>query len=119
MLITKEIAVRVVLAGACRIPPIGKKISDMSTSELDWVDSRKIFSDSEVKKLTGTTVPLYFLSISKDGSGYGSGYGSGSGYGDGSGYGYGDGSGSGSGSGYGSGSGSGSGSGLLEKALAS
>ena len=93
MLITKDIALKVVLHGACKIPPIGKKISDMPSPDLSWVDNAKVFTQKEVKKITGSNLPLYLL------SGYGSGYG----YGDGSGDGYGYGSGYGDGDGYGDG----------------
>ncbi len=99
--ITQEMAIKAYLHGACRLPEIGKKISDFSTSELCWAKDKKLFSDKEVKASTGKSLPVWLLS--GDGSGYGYGYGSGSGDG------YGSGSGSGDGSGYGSGDGSGDG----------
>ena len=113
LIVTKEIAVKALLFGACRIPKIGSKIEEYSQSDLIWAERLGI----KLKEL------LWIKSVdgsgdgsgygSGDGSGYGYGDGSGSGYGDGYGYGYGDGSGSGygDGSGYGYGSGYGSGSG--------
>ena len=105
--VSRELAIKVVLHGACRIPEVGKSFSEFSTSDLIWAEDKKI-----------AAIPLWVLSGYGDGygdgSGYGYGYGDGSGYGDGYGYGsgYGDGYGSGAGSGDGSGSGSGSGYGF-------
>jgi hypothetical protein len=114
--VTRELALKCVLMGACKAPTIGTKISQISTSHLIWAEDREIVSKTDLKKLTGNTLPLWVLSGYGDGSGdgYGSGSGSGSGYGDGSGYGYGygDGYGSGYGDGDGYGSGYGDGDGL-------
>src|ERR1017187_6960815 len=94
--VTKDMAVRCILFGACYVPKIGKPISEIPVNDLIW--SEKMFNPQEIKAFG---VPLWALSSS--------GYGDGDGYSDGYGYGYG--SGSGSGDGYGDGSGSGDGSG--------
>ena len=101
--ITKQIALKAVLFGACYTPKVGKRFSEFSTSDLVWAERLKIKNRLPICVLSG--------SGSGSGSGYGSGSGSGDGYGYGNGYGDGSGDGSGSGSGYGSGDGSGSGSG--------
>src|ERR1017187_4287122 len=93
--VSKDMAVRCILFGACYVPKIGKPISEIPVNDLIW--SEKMFNPQEIKDFGG---PLCALSSSGYGDcysdGYGSGYGSGSGDGDG----YGDGYGSGSGSGY-------------------
>ena len=110
--VTKELSLRAVLFGACKMPQIGRKIKDFSSADLCWAE--RILSQKEKNKFDR---PLWTYSSS--GSGDGDGYSSGSGYGDGSGdgsgsgygygygygysYGYGDGDGSGYGYGYGSG----------------
>ena len=68
--VTKEHALKIVLAGACRMPEVGKNISTFSTSDLIWAENTGLFK-SESKKL-----PLWVRS----GSGSGSGTGSGNGY---------------------------------------
>ena len=78
--VTKDIATRAILFGACSIPRVGQLVSEFSTSSLIWAE--KMFSLSELKAFK---FPLWTFS----GSGYGSGYGSGSGYGYGYGSGYG------------------------------
>ena len=125
--VTKDIAIRCILFGACSIPKVGQSVSDFSVSSLSWAE--KMFS---LKELKAFGRPLWTFSgygAGSGSSGYGDGYGDGSsdygssGYGDGDGssgagsgssgygYGYGDGSsgyGDGS-SGYGDGYGDGSG----------
>lgn len=83
-LVTKEHALKIVLAGACRVPKVGKEISSFSMSDLIWAENTGLF------ELKDGDLPLWVRSGS--GSGYGYGYG----------YGYGSGSGSGSGDGSGS-----------------
>ena len=109
--VTRELAIKAILHGACEAPEVGTPISKLSTSELIWVENAGFITLEEIKKATGVSLPLWLCSGygsgdgSGSGSGYGDGYGSGYGYGDGYGYGYGDGSGDGYGSGYGYGSG--------------
>ena len=90
--ITKDLAIKAVLHGSCRIPKVGEPISRLSTQDLIWGEEKGFVSESDKKKI-GVNLPLWVLSGSGSGSGYGDG--DGSGYGDG--YGYGDGSGSSSG----------------------
>jgi hypothetical protein len=85
--ITKELALKAVLFGACRIPRVGKKIGSLSFEDLLWAE--RILTNKEKNDLKR---PLWVL-------GYGYGYDNGD-YGSGSGYGYGSGCGSGSGYGY-------------------
>ena len=75
--ITKEIAIRAILHGACKIPKVGSLISEFSQSDLVWAEKMFLIDDF--------TQPLWTLSGSGSGSGYGSGYGSGDGSGDGDG----------------------------------
>ena len=63
-IITKEIAIRAVLFGACKIPPVGARISEFSTSDLIWAE--KILTQEEKKKMT---LPLWVQS--ENGDGYG------------------------------------------------
>ena len=95
--VTKELAIKAVLLGACAMPIIGTPISSLPQSDLIWANERGL--DAESPR------PAWALSRKGSGSGYGDGYGygygSGSGSGDGYGYGYGSGSGYGSGYGYG------------------
>ncbi len=106
--VTRDIVIRCILFGACKIPKVGDLFNAYSFSELVWAE--RIFSPTELKAFR---VPLWVLSGYGsgygygDGSGYGYGSGSGYGYGSGSGYGYGYGSGYGYGYGYGDGYGSG------------
>ena len=75
MICTKEIALKAVLHGACKIPKVGRPIQRFSRSELIWVE------ESFYKNPTGK-IPLWCMADgSGDGSGYGSGYGCGDGYG--------------------------------------
>jgi hypothetical protein len=90
MIITKELAIKAYLHGACRLPKIGGRVSDLSTSDLVWCEEKKFVTPLDKKRM-GVTLPVWVLS----GYGYGYGSGYGDGYGDGSGY----------GSGYGSGDG--------------
>ena len=76
--VTKDMAIRCILFGACYVPKIGKPVSEISTGDLIW--AKKMFSDAELKAFGQ---PLWTF------SGSGSGYGSGYGYGYGDGYGYG------------------------------
>lgn len=71
--VTKDIALRILLHGACSgsIPKVGNLISQFSTSELIWVEDRKVFTDEEIKKTTGVSLPLWIC------SGYGYAYGDG------------------------------------------
>ena len=69
LIVTKELAIRAVLFGACRIPMVGKSIKDFSQPDLIWAE--RILSIKERKKIG---LPLWVL-----GSGYGDGYGYGSG----------------------------------------
>jgi hypothetical protein len=98
--VTKDLAIRCILFGSCKVPKVGSPPSDFSASELIWAE--RIFTPKELKIFKQ---PLWTLS--GYGYGYGSGYGDGSGYGYGYGSGYGDGSGSGDGYGYGDGYGDG------------
>ena len=92
--VTKDIAIRAVLAGACAVPKVGAKASTLSTEHLIWAE--KLFTAEELAALP---IPLWAM------SGYGDGYGNGDGYGDGNGYGNGYGNGDGYGDGYGNGDG--------------
>ena len=94
--VTKDMALRILLHGACEAPKIGRKISLFSTSDLVWVENKGIFEPQEVKQIS--ELPIWLLSGDGYGDGDGSGYGYGSG--DGSGYGYGSGDGYGYGDGY-------------------
>ena len=69
--VTKDIAIRAVLAGACTVPKVGAKASTLSTEHLIWAE--KLFTAEELAALP---IPLWAMS----GDGYGNGYG----YGDGS-----------------------------------
>ena len=89
--ITKEVALRVFLHGACSAPTVGAKISSFPTSSLVWVEDRKCFTANEIKKISGNNLPAWVLSGDGDGDGYGYGYGDGDGYGDGNGNGNGNG----------------------------
>ena len=82
--ITKDLAIKAVLHGSCRIPKVGEPISRLSTQDLIWVEEKGFVSESDKKKM-GVNLPLWVLSGDGSGSGSGSGYGDGSG----SGYGYG------------------------------
>ena len=90
--VTKEIAIRAILCGSCKIPSVGSETKEYSSSDLQW--GERLFTRDELKKLK---IPLWAMSGSGSGSGYGDGSGDGSGYG----YGYGDGDGSGYGDGDG------------------
>ena len=96
LVVTKELAARAILFGACSVPKIGTSAKDIDVGDLIWAE--KIFSAKELKAFK---FPLWTLS----GSGSGDGYGYGSG--DGSGNVFGSGNGDWDGSGYGSGTGSG------------
>ena len=80
--VTKEIAKRCILFGACSVPKVGQLVSDFSFNNLVWAE--KMFTPKELKEFG---LPLWIWSGYRYGDGYGSGYGDGSG----SGYGYGDG----------------------------
>jgi len=71
--VTKEHALKIVLAGACRMPEVGKKISEFSTSDLIWAENTGLF------EIEGKELPLWVRSGSGSGSGSGYGYGSGDG----------------------------------------
>ena len=79
--VTTDIAVKAVLFGACRVPKVGKALSDFSTSELIWAE--------RILPITGLSLSRPLWTFSGDGNGYGYGYGNGNGYGDGYGNGYG------------------------------
>ena len=119
VIITKEIALKAVLMGACEIPDIGKKISDCQFNDLVWASTKDIIKLEY--PLWAYSSYGYGYGYGDGGYGYGSGYGdngSGSGDGDG-GYGYGGDGDNGYGSGYG-GSGygyGGSGYGLILEVL--
>ena len=87
--ITKEIAAKVLLFGACRAPKVGSRIDEQSQSDLIWAERMLPIKGIKID------VPLWTISVYGSGSGsgygYGYGYGSGDGYGDGYGYGYGSG----------------------------
>ena len=100
VIVTKDLAIKTVLLGACRIPQVGKSIKEFSFDDLIWADTKKELKEKK-------SLPLWTLGSYGYGSGYGYGYG----------YGSGDGSGYGSGSGDGDGSGDGSGYGLINKVL--
>lgn len=68
--VTKDIAIRAILSGACYVPKIGTPVSEIPAGDLIW--SERMFSKTELEKMK---IPLWVL------SGYG--YGDGSGYGDG------------------------------------
>ena len=68
--LTKESALKAFLIGACRLPEIGRRISDFSTSDLVWAENNGLFTPEEKEKIS--PLPLWVLS----GSGYGYGYGS-------------------------------------------
>jgi len=131
IIITKEIALRAVLFGACRIPKVGENIKCLSQSDLFWAE--KILFPRERKALK---IPLWCCGYGDgdgtgngdgdvfgngdgdgdgDGNGYGDGFGDGDGYSDG--YGFGDGFGNGDGTGYGFGNGDGNGYGIINKAI--
>jgi len=76
--VTRDIALRCILFGGCKIPKVGEFFSKYSFSDLVWAE--RLFSTVE---LTAFKQPLWTF------YGSGSGYGSGYGYGYGSGYGYG------------------------------
>ena len=78
--LTKELAIKAILHGACGVPDIGTPISSLSTHQLIWAEDRGIIPP-ELTEALG--LPGWLLS--------GSGYGYGSGYGDGYGDGYGSG----------------------------
>ena len=67
IIITKEIALKAVLFGACRIPKVGEDIGRLSQSDL--VLAEKILTKNEKDKLK---IPLFVMS---SGDGSGSGYG--------------------------------------------
>lgn len=64
--VTKDIAVRCILFGACSIPKVGEAGSDFSVSNLAWAE--KMFS---VKELKAFGRPLWTFSGSGDGYGDG------------------------------------------------
>lgn len=109
MIVTRDMALRIALHGACFIPEIGRNVSKFNTFDLIWVEDKKIFDKAEVK----SELPLWALSVEGFGNGYGYGYGNFylDGYGNGNGYGneykngygdfYLDGDGNGNGNGYG------------------
>ena len=84
--ITRELAIKAVLHGACRIPRVGQEISRLSTEDLIWVENIGCVT-AEQKQSLGIKIPIWVLSV----SGYGYGSGSGDGYGSGDGSGSGDG----------------------------
>ncbi|MCA9290941.1 MAG: hypothetical protein KDA25_07420 [Phycisphaerales bacterium] len=85
------------LAGACDyLPDVGTPIVDVPHDMLAWfANVSHVTIDTPTADFG--SVPLWAMSGSGDGSGYGDGSGDGYGDGDGSGSGYGDGSGSGDG----------------------
>src|SRR3990167_5312582 len=89
MIVTRDMALRIALHGACFIPEIGRNVSKFNTFDLIWVEDKKIFDKAEVK----SELPLWALSV----EGFGNGYGYKNGYGDF----YLDGDGNGNGNGYG------------------
>lgn len=80
--ITKDIAIRCVLFGACKIPKVGRLFNSFSTSDLIWAE--RIFVKKELAKFK---TPLWLCSGDggSGGGGGGGGYGYGSGGGDGDG----------------------------------
>lgn len=94
--VTKAIALKALLFGACKPAIVGSDVKEYSTSDLIWAE--KLFTEDQLKAFE---IPLWLM------SGYGyrdgnDGYGEGYGYGDGKdGYSYGNGSGN--GNGYGNG----------------
>ena len=81
--VTKDIAARSILFGACTVPKVGALISSFSVSDLFWAE--RMFTALELKNFK---LPLWTLSGYGSGYGYGNGYGDGYGNGSGSGYGY-------------------------------
>ena len=73
LVVTKAMAAKAILFGACDAPEVGSPIDGFSTSDLIWAE-RLLPMDGFKTKL-----PLWTMSS----SGYGYGYGSGDGYGDG------------------------------------
>ena len=72
LVVTKDLAIRAILYGACKVPKVGAPAREFSTADLIWAE--RIF---EPKELKAFELPLWVLSGSGDGSGswYGSGYG--------------------------------------------
>ena len=66
--VTKEIAIKAILFGACSIPKIGQDASEFSVSSLSWAE--RLFSPKELKAFGR---PLWTFSRSGSGSGSGSG----------------------------------------------
>lgn len=96
--LTKEMVIKVVLYGACRIPEESMDIADIKQQDLIW-------AENNIMGLPEFDLPVWCMSNS--GFGYGNGYGYGYGYGFGNGYGDGDGDSDGYGDGYGNGYGDG------------
>ncbi len=109
LIVTKEIAAKAILFGACKVPTVGNRMGQFSTSDLLWAERMM-----PIKGII-SRIPLWCLSETGDGNGYGdgngNGYGNGYGYGNGNGYGDGNGYGNGYGDGYGNGNGNGNGDG--------
>lgn len=66
LIVTKKIAAKAILFGACKVPSVGSRISEFSTSDLVWAEQMLPIKGFELK------LPLWVLSGS--GSGYGSKY---------------------------------------------
>ena len=103
--VTKDIAIRAIVCGACKVPMVGTPVSYFSTYDLIWAEN--LFDPTELKAFR---IPLWAHAGygAGDGAGYGDCYGAGTsactGDGDGTNYGYRDGAGyGGDGSGYGTG----------------
>ena len=77
MHVTKDMAIRAILHGACSPPVVGKEISSLPQSNLIWAEERGIISP---KEKAAAVLPAWALAKSGYGDGYGDGYGSGDGY---------------------------------------
>ena len=73
--VTRELAIKAVLHGACRIPEVGQPLSEIKTEDLIWAESKGFVTEKDKM----TKLPIWVLSGSGSGDGYG--YGSGDGYG--------------------------------------
>lgn len=61
-LITKELALKAILHGACELPKIGAKISSLSTSTLIWAQEHSLVTREEVREAIGKDTPVWLLS---------------------------------------------------------
>lgn len=67
MVITREIALRAVLCGACKVPEVGRPVSDLSQSALIWAE------DAGIAEGVKAPLPIWVLSGSGSGDGDGDG----------------------------------------------